>query len=179
MSHGKQFEKDLLKSIRAGGAWAERFRDNTWSDMRGSNESPPDMIVINDGRPSLFELKAVTCGHDGKGNARMLIKGSISVKRCQGHQLERLIDFERNHGGRSFVVVMFYTLRASKRCAVIIPIDYWINSPKVKGRDTIRLADLRAELSPVHHLKWVGRKDTTGPYRTCRRLHEDLMKDIA
>lgn len=179
MSHGKQFEKDMLKSVRANGAWAERFRDNTWASMQGSNQSPPDMIVINDGRPSLMELKAVTCGHDGKGEPRPLIKGSISVKRCEGHQLERLLDFEENHGGRSFVVVMFYTLRAVRRCAVIIPVRYWVASPDHYGRGTVRLSDLRRDLSPQHHLKWVGRKDELGPYRNCTRLHEDPMKDVA
>lgn len=179
MSHGKQFEKDLLLSLRNGGSWAERFRDNTFSGAKqvGSHASPTDIIVVHEGRPTLMELKAITCGHDGKGEARMLIKGAISVKRCDGHQRERLLDFQHNHGGKSFVAVMFYTLRAQRRCAVLIPIDYWVASPERYGRGTVRLSDLRRDLPAPHHLKWVGRKHPRGPYMSVRHLDADPTKD--
>lgn len=178
MSHGKQFEKDILQSLRSAGHWAERFRDNTWNSMAGSNESPPDMIAVVNKRPILLELKAITTGCDGDGHPRLLIKGAISTKRCLGHQLKRLLDFEKIHGGTSFIGVMYYTPRAQRRCAVMIPVEYWVSSPDLYGRGTVRLTDLRRDLAPSMHMKWVGRKAPIGPYQVCHKLGESPEQDI-
>ena len=169
-SHGKQFEKDFIASLRSAGHWAERFRDNTWNNMQGSTKSPPDAIAIIRGQPALLELKAVTTGRDGDGDPRPLIKGSISDKRCQGHQLERLLDFQSQGHGKSYVVVLFYTPRAVRRCAVVIPVERWVASADLYGRSTLRLVDLRRDLPASCHMKWVGRGQKVGPYQVCSEL---------
>src|ERR1044072_10043605 len=94
VSHGKAFEKDVVQSLRSAGHWTERFRDNTWSNMAGSNESPPDAISIVHGVPCLMELKAITTGMDSQKRPRDLMKGAISTNRCEGHQLQRPLQFE-------------------------------------------------------------------------------------
>lgn len=176
-SHGKQFEKDLAQSLRRAGHWAERFRDNTWNNMQGSSQSPPDMIAMIGRSAALMELKAITTGKDGKGQPRDLLRGAISTKRCEGHQLERLLDFEKHHG-KAFVVVMFYTPRAQRRCAVSIPVMYWVNTPALFERGTVRLADLRRDLEPNYHMKWVGRRAGVGPYQVVRELGPTPEQDV-
>lgn len=178
-SHGKQFEKDLIDSFRSAGHWAERFRDNTWNNMAGSNISPPDMIAVINKKPVLIEAKAITTGINQRtGEARSLMQGSISTKRCEGHQLQRLLDFEQGGHGTSYVCVMYYTPRAVRRCAVLIPVKAWETWPSVHGSGSVRLDVLREHLPPYLFLKWVGRKANVGPYDMCAKLGPAPEEDI-
>lgn len=175
---GKQFEADMLKSVRSWGWWAERFRDNTWGSMQGSNASPPDMICVDPApiwevdcgprpRPVLMELKAVT-------HAKDLMKSSIAFKRCEGHQLERLLAFP----GDAYVCVMFYEgQRAVRRSAVLIPAGLWAVGAESYGRLSVPLSALREDLGPSMHLRWVGRGAEVGPWVRCTRLGDHPKDD--
>lgn len=169
-THGKTFEKDFVSSLRSAGHWVERFRDNTWNNMQGSSASPPDAIGVVNKVPCLFEMKAVTTGTDGKGEPRGIMKASISLKRCQGHQLERLLEFQQAGHGKSFVVVMFYTPRAVRRCAVLVPVERWMAAKDLYGSGSVRLDALRRDLPASLHMKWVGRGQQVGPYQICSEL---------
>lgn len=173
---GKQYEKDMLKSVRSWGWWAERFRDNTWNSMAGSNASPPDMICVRPrliqgapsqiGTPVLMELKAV--------KSTDIEKASIHLGRCAGHQLERLMDFP----GESYVGVMFYEGdRAQKRTAVLIPLTAWVGAQMRYGRLSVRLDALREDLPAQHHLRWVGRGADIGPWVRCTQLGTTIKED--
>lgn len=178
--HGKTFEADMLKSVRSWGWWAERFRDNTFQTRMAtaSHQSPPDMIAISPrtiggsltaiGSPRLMELKA-------KKHPTDLMKASIELKRCEGHQLERLLEFP----GIASVVVMFYEGdRAQKRSAVMIPVEAWAGAAERYGRLSVPLSALREDLAPNYHLRWVGRGAEIGPWVRCNRLdHDDPKKD--
>lgn len=174
---GKQFESDMLKSVRSWGWWAERFRDNTWGSMQGSNASPPDMIAVQPmydvnghtkpGYAKLMELKAVQHPKD-------LMKASIAFKRCEGHQLERLLAFP----GNSYVCVMFYEgQRAVRRSAVLIPAGLWAVGAESYGRLSVPLSALREDLGPSMHLRWVGRGAEVGPWVRCTRLGDHPKDD--
>jgi hypothetical protein len=168
----------MLASVRSWGWWAERFRDNTFGvgARTASHQSPPDMIAIDPepipgvhalwGRPFLMELKAVR--HTD------LEKASIPLKRCEGHQLERLLDFP----GPSFVVVMFYEgERALKRSAVMIPSQAWAGAVETYGRLSVPLSSLREDLPASSHLRWVGRSAAIGPWVRCTSLGSHPTKD--
>ncbi len=166
-NHGKQFEKDMLKSVRSWGWWAERFRDNTFGvgGRTASHESPPDMIAMDISClgiiPKLMELKAV------KAN-------NIPLSRCSGHQLKRLQEFP----GEAFVVAMFYEGdRAQSRSAVMIPVGAWATAQQRYDRLSVPLRYLREDLSASHHLRWVGRGAEIGPWVRCTRLGETPKKD--
>lgn len=174
---GKQFEKDMLTSVRSWGWWAERFRDNTWGSMQGSNASPPDMIAVEpDGyyvkglyrhAPVLMELKAIQHPDD-------IMKSSIPLSRCDGHQLERLQAFP----GEAYVVVMFYEGPAArKRSAVMIPVEAWVGAEERYGRLSVRLDALREDLATSLHLRWVGRNAEVGPWVRCRSLGNEPKED--
>ena len=169
---GKQFEKDLLDSVRSWGWWAERFRDNTWNNMQGSSQSPPDMICVSPNKNSfLIEAKAV------KVNTIDFLDGSIPQKRCDGHQAARLNHFSKF--GFPMVAVLFYTERFRSRSAVLVPYDLWADIPETYDRLSVTLRILREDLDPWYHLKWVGRKSAKGPYVTTLELDpEDPKKDI-
>lgn len=174
--HGKTFELDLLKSVRSWGWWAERFRDNTWGSMKGSNASPPDMICVNpkggwEGfphpRPILMELKAQSHPTD-------IMKACIPLSRCSGHQLERLQAFP----GDAYVAVMFYEgPRAQKRSAVLIPVQAWVGAEERYGRLSVRLDALREDLPASSHLRWIGRGAEPGPWVRCTRLGDEPKDD--
>lgn len=177
-SVGKTFERDLLASVRSWGWWAERFRDNTFGvgGRTASHESPPDMICVETlvmqedwtrPNPILMELKAVKHNTD-------LEKASIPLKRCEGHQLERLLAFP----GDAFVVVMFYEgSRAQKRSAVMIPAQAWATAAERYGRLSVPLSALRDDI-PVHqHLRWAGRSAEVGPWVRCTYLGEQIKDD--
>mgnify|MGYP003296159755 CR=1 FL=1 len=175
---GKQFEKDMLTSVRSWGWWAERFRDNTWGSMQGSNASPPDMICVDpvgyeertnmcNPWPILMELKAVQHPTD-------IMKATIPLSRCEGHQLERLLAFP----GDAYVVVMFYEgATARKRSAVMIPVQAWVGAQERYGRLSVRLDALREDLGVGCHLRWVGRTPTVGPWVRCTRLGDEPKDD--
>lgn len=178
-THGKQFEKDLLTSIRSMGHWAERFRDNTWNNMAGSNASPPDMIAIINGRPTLIECKAISVGmNQSTKRPRDLMQGGISLKRCEGHQLERLINFVEEGHGNAYIAVMFYTPRAVRRCVVLVPVAAWVGARDLYGSGTLRLDRIRQDLPASLHMKWVGRKSDIGPYDICTELGYSPELDI-
>lgn len=160
----------MLASVRSWGWWAERFRDNTFGvgARTASHQSPPDMIAVDTFFliPILMELKAVR--HTD------LEKASIPLKRCEGHQLERLLDFP----GDAFVVVMFYEgERALKRSAVMIPAEAWAVADETYGRLSVPLSSLREDLPARSHLRWVGRSATTGPWVRCTSLGTHPTKD--
>lgn len=159
----------MLRSVRSWGWWAERFRDNTWDSMQGSNASPPDMICVEPygyyvkglerHKPILMELKAVKC--------KDIEKGMIPLARCEGHQLERLQAFP----GEAYVGVMFYEgNKAQKRSAVMIPVEAWAGAQERYGRLSVRLEALREDIPAHHHLRWVGRAAEVGPWVRCTRL---------
>lgn len=170
MSVGKQWERDLLTSLRSMGHWAERFRDNTFAAGRatGSHASPPDMIAVMQRQPTLIELKAISTGFDSQRKPRDLMKGGISLKRCQGHQLQRLKNFRWY--GASFIAVLFYTPRAQRRSAVFVPTWLWDEAFERYGSGTLRLDRLREDVPAGLHMKWVGRKSEVGPYLFCTSL---------
>lgn len=169
-SHGKTFERDMLASVRSWGWWAERFRDNTFGvgGRTASHESPPDMIAVETlvmqpdwtrPNPILMELKAVKHAD--------LEKASIPLKRCEGHQLERLLAFP----GDALVVVMFYEGdKAQKRSAVMIPAQAWATAADRYGRLSVPLSALREDIPVSSHLRWVGRAAEVGPWVRCTRL---------
>jgi hypothetical protein len=114
----------------------------------------------------LMELKAVR-HHD-------LEKASIPLKRCEGHQLARLLDFP----GPAFVVVMFYEgERALKRSAVMIASQAWATAAERYGRLSVPLSTLREDIPAHYHLRWVGRSAEVGPWIKCTSLGTQPSKD--
>jgi Holliday junction resolvase len=158
MGVAKQYERDMLHSLRTQGVWVERFVDKVYGEGR-SLKSPPDLIGVKDGHSYLIECKSV------KGK-------SLPNANVSDHQIKALLH-HRAHGGSSYLAILYYNGKRGKatlRETWLVPIKWYTDYFTRYPRKSLSLLHLQGELDPLHRAEWVGRKEEVGPWRFDERL---------